>query len=152
MIVTKFVIFRGKQKLVSDLSKNSSFKVEVLCSICNKTRIVTYRSVCSAGHTDCIRCVNSINFRRDLVIGDKYGLVTILNKTDKTGFSLGVCDCGVIKVFSNERLVSGMTKSCGCLRGKNKPPEILKGKFHPNWKGGISPERNIFMQSNEYKN
>ena len=143
-------MFRGHPKKVSNLSFNSSFKVEVRCPICERKRWVIYKSIVKADHTICQRCIVSHNNSKDLIPGDVYNQVTVLSKT-RTGISLGKCSCGTIKEFSNEALRSGKAKSCGCLKGYNKFPQVLRGHQHPMWKGGTSAERQRTMATNEYK-
>ena len=53
--------------------------------------------------------------------GERYGMLTVLRKSDsRTGFWVCQCDCGNTKEISYDNLRSGHTKSCGCLRGRNK--------------------------------
>jgi len=71
---------------------------------------------------------------------------------NQSGNSIGKCDCGVVREFDNWSLTSGKTKSCGCLKTLNfQNASILKGKDHPNWKGGISGQRHRMMATKVYK-
>ena len=150
-LITQYVTFRGYPKKVSDLSPNSSFKVEVLCPVCEKRRWVHYKSITKANHTICQKCMVSQHNSKDLTPGDTYNQVTIIEKVS-TGISLGICNCGVVKEFSNESLRSGKTKSCGCLKKESFNNVIrVKGEKHGRWKGGTSTERERAMQSKEYK-
>jgi hypothetical protein len=55
------------------------------------------------------------------------------------------CDCGNERIIGGSSLRSGGTKSCGCYM------HDLSGENHWNWKGGITPERNKYMDTKEYK-
>lgn len=48
-------------------------------------------------------------------IGDKYGLLTVLDISKGSNRILCKCDCGNIKEFKSCNLYSGNSKSCGCL-------------------------------------
>ena len=56
------------------------------------------------------------------------------------------CDCGNIVSVVGDGLVSGNTKSCGCLRAE------MKGNKHPMWKGGITKGRKKLWNCIENKN
>lgn len=59
------------------------------------------------------------------IIGERFGMLEVLEEVkpiprpDKTGWKRRVfrcqCDCGKIKDVTRDSLVSGNTKSCGCL-------------------------------------
>lgn len=52
--------------------------------------------------------------------GQKFGRLTVLerdySKKDKRAYWVCRCDCGAIKTICGEKLRSGNTKSCGCLK------------------------------------
>lgn len=152
MILSKKVKYRGKLIPVSKLSKNSTIKVKVQCPVCNENREVMYRSICNAGHYICLPCIRLIKQGKVLNKGDIYGRLTVIENTPKE--SLVRCECGNIKYVDNYNLKSGKTKSCGCLRVDNMT-EIRfspSGDTHGMWKGGVSTDRERFMQTKEYKN
>ena len=53
------------------------------------------------------------------LIGQKFGMLTVINKTsERSGHSIVwecLCDCGTIKRVRGSHLTSGAIKSCGCL-------------------------------------
>lgn len=151
MILTKYVIYRGKKKLVSELSPTCRYKVDVQCPICGEIRNVYYRSIIKAGHHICHKC--ELKSRaKELNIGARFGRLIIISKGKKVGYSLCKCDCGNIKEVPNYDLTSGETNSCGCLRHYNKIYfEVKTKEQHWNWKGGISGERECEMQTSKYK-
>lgn len=152
MFITRSVTVRGKKIKVEDLKPNSVKKVVVQCPLCKQTRSVCYRSITKAGHHICQRCRTNQTKAVHLNPGDKYGMVTVLKKSENVGCSIGQCECGITREFNNWNLSSGRTQSCGCLKSLNfESVERLKGENHPNWKGGISSERARISVSSEYK-
>ena len=51
-------------------------------------------------------------------IGDRYGMLTVTARVEAEGRprSTCVCDCGCVVTVLGGALLSGNTKSCGCLR------------------------------------
>lgn len=92
-----------------------------------------------------------------LHVGEKYGRLLVLNVAPSVGGRTAVfvkCDCGITKPIMLKALISGNTKSCGCLRlEKNKTNRITHGlnrtKEHIAWKNMISrcynPNVNNYM-------
>lgn len=60
--------------------------------------------------------------RRRIQIGDRFGQLTVIakgRKKDNFRFYVVQCDCGsALKEVVGTSLLSGVTKSCGCLRQK----------------------------------
>ena len=56
--------------------------------------------------------------------GHRFGKLTVVEPTDQRRYRSVVwrckCDCGNEKLVASSSLLSGDTKSCGCLRGKGK--------------------------------
>lgn len=153
MILTEYVIYRGKKKSVKDLSPTSGYKVDVQCPECKKIRNVHYSSICRAGHTMCQSCSARNKMGKILDIGSKYNRLTILKPSTKTGYSVCECECGTIKEIDNYQITTGGTKSCGCLLTEHIKSVTQNpiGEDHWNWKGGITCERNSIMSQIEYK-
>lgn len=153
MILTKYVMHRGKKKPVSELSKNSTHKVEVQCPLCKEVRTTYYRSTLKAGHTICQPCSVRKAKEVPLNVGEKCGRLTILGIGEKGGYSKVKCDCGNVVEKDNWNVETGKTRSCGCLRAENmkRVGVYPTDKDHWNWKGGIASERERAMQSKEYK-
>lgn len=58
--------------------------------------------------------------KRKIQDGDKFGYWTVLSKADKRRY-LCRCQCGTVKAVDYGSLLSGSSKSCGCLyRAKRK--------------------------------
>ena len=52
--------------------------------------------------------------KRKIQDGDKFGYWTVLSKADKRRY-LCRCQCGTVKAVDYGSLLSGSSKSCGCL-------------------------------------
>lgn len=79
------------------------------------------------GHTSSCGCNKKKYFKeRTEMINQKYGLLTILNEDDEV-YCLCKCDCGVIKQIRRRDILSGNTRSCGCItsRGEYTIGQIL---------------------------
>lgn len=152
MILTKTVIHRGKEKNVVDLPVNSTHEIEVECPKCKRVRVTAYRSIVKNGHCKCFACVKKED-RAYLSIGEKYHKLTVVGHSERSGYSKVSCDCGEQLEVLNHRIVAGRTKSCGCLRTDNflNIRVVRHGENHPNWKGGVSKERERHMSSKSYK-
>lgn len=63
-------------------------------------------------------------------IGRRYGMLTVVSKVRKDNHNTWVylcqCDCGNQKEINVNRLHSGHTKSCGCLKNKIRDPMHLR--------------------------
>ncbi len=152
MILTTHVICRGKEKPIEELSKTCGYKVDVLCPCCGEIRTVHYHTICRAGHDICIHCIHKIKLRRFLNIGDVYGRLTIIGHSEKSGYSICKCECLNITEIENYLLISGHTRSCGCLKKEAFiSAKKVKGEEHGMWKGGISSERSRTMSTKAYK-
>ncbi len=66
--------------------------------------------------------------------GQKFGKLTVLEKVgaDKRYNALWLCkcDCGNEKIITRDRLVTGHSKSCGCLRKENCIKHTKHGLTH----------------------
>lgn len=150
MITTEYVVRRGKRIHVDELSPSSCVKVEVECPECLKVRTVHYRSVAAAGHTICQSCMMKAS-GKSIPEGNQYGLLCILGKGERSGYSTCKCSCGTVKEIRNRNILSGQ-RSCGCIKAHNFDNACrLKGEEHAMWKGGISSERERTMQTRDYK-
>lgn len=141
--------------------KNSNTIGYSICKcICGTIREVdnyTLRSGTSKS-CGCLTIEIHKNQRKYLEIGTKYNRLTIIDHSKTSGYSICKCDCGKVCSVNDYRLENGLTKSCGCLHSEVSSQIMktvvanYKGDKHPNWKGGISSERKLYMQTNEYQN
>lgn len=79
--------------------------------------------------------MNRYTFDYNDIVGKRYGQIFIENfvRCDKSKspykyYYRCKCDCGVIKEVVRTNIITGHTKSCGCLRNK-------RGKLHNSWNG-----------------
>ena len=151
MIITKYIMYFGKRKLVSKLGKMNNYKVDVQCPECKQIRNVFYRSIIKAGHCICQACMMKKQAKK-LPIGNRYGRLVITGHSKKSGMSICLCDCGKITEKMNGNLYNGITKSCGCLKKESfDNVNRVKGEAHGMWKGGISDGRSRLMSKRIYK-
>lgn len=66
------------------------------------------------------------------LIGKKFGKLTVLNFINDSPRSAWncICDCGNFAAVRSDRMISGETISCGCMRGKRKN-KTSAVKTHP---------------------
>lgn len=80
-------------------------------------------------------CKLQVRPYKDYVVGKKYNMLTVLRFVRKTNrntpYYLCKCDCGEEKVLRIDYVVSGATKSCGCLRGETIGDYIINYKRLP---------------------
>jgi hypothetical protein len=84
-----------------------------MCSCGNKT-LVTGNNL-NSGATKSCGCI--VRTAKNILPGEKYGRFLILSKIDSYKFKCK-CECGNIKIISKYKLLSGHTKSCGCLKSE----------------------------------
>lgn len=154
MIITKQVKLRDLLVDVKALKPYTMKRVIVKCPFCLKVREAYYRSV--RNDQTCHACANGIKNSKPIPEGSVFGRLTVLSAIKFTE-SLCQCECGNTSIVRNDSLVSGHTRSCGCLRSENAlrigRKTIIKWRRngHPNWKGGITSERRRFNASKKAK-
>jgi 5-methylcytosine-specific restriction endonuclease McrA len=85
------------------------------------------------------------------LVDKKFGRLKVISEYGRTNdrrkrvIWLCVCDCGSKIKIVGDSLVSGNTKSCGCLRSE------MKNEKHPRWKGGVKKGRNKLYNTSRYK-
>jgi len=95
----------------------------------------------------CLRRENAIELKSVDLIGRRFNRLVVIKKVgiSKDGAVLWkcVCDCKEEAIVASRDLLSGHTKSCGCLQKEKASKrmkernKIYKGDKHPCWKGGI---------------
>jgi len=127
----------GKLKV---LSKFSSIKNKGIIWKCQcKCGNITYVQTSSLKNGNTKSCGCDKHPKAQNLIGKKFGRLIVLDyykkgNTTRNTLYLCKCSCGNIKIVSQKELLSGKTKSCGCLHKessmKNLPIKIvdLKGK------------------------
>ena len=103
--------------MLTVLEELPGYKVLCLCDCGNKT--IVQKGSIKCGHTTSCGC-RRYGFKIDIndIIGKRIGKLVVLQYSRKEGkfhYYLCKCDCGnIIEVRRNE-LVTGNTKSCGCI-------------------------------------
>ena len=73
------------------------------------------------GHKKSCGCLKRVSHAKDIT-GQRFGMLTVIKRTGTNKHRKALwkckCDCGRTTVVSSVDLVTGNTKSCGCL-GKN---------------------------------
>lgn len=158
MILTKTFTYRGKQVTYEQLKPQSRKEVEVQCDNCGKVFRSWKFQLERNGHQLCQQCALKLKQEKPIIPGQKFGRLTVVGKSEKTGYSECVCDCGTEKTVYNTYLRDGSIVSCGCLRSeiaRHHAEEYLSkyqhGETHGNWKGGVAPKRNCEESTAAYK-
>ena len=112
---------------------------------CGKHTVIRQTNLTRPNGTKSCGCMKGRHGTPPNLIGNKYGLLTVLSPSEAKLHASGLfrrtwacrCNCGNKVVVSEDKLLSGKTRSCGCLKWHG-----LKG-----WKSGkltvLSP---AFMQ------
>lgn len=143
MLYETIVTKRRKDIHISNLTHNSAIKIKVKCPCCKKVFNRYFFRLNESGNFLCQGCTIKEQKSKSLQIGLVSNRLTVLGKSEKSGYSKCVCECSKALEVSNRSILSGHTQSCGCLQ-KEKVAEIGRTKEkltlekHPNWKGGIS--------------
>lgn len=107
--------------------ENSLDKLKWVCQCdCGNIVSIVPSSLVSGDSTSCgcYKKENTSNLLSHHLEGQKFGKLTVLERigtdigSDGTKYSLWKCrcDCGVIKNIRGTSLISGKTKSCGCIQ------------------------------------
>lgn len=121
-------------------TKDNTGCYEYLCKCdCGVERIVSGRRLRSGGSQSC-GCENRKKIiiankkRKKDLIGQRFGKLLVLEEDTNINHERTTwkcqCDCGNITFVTSSDLITGNTKSCGCMRsssyGENKIQTILK--------------------------
>ncbi len=107
---------------LKDIKPSSRIKIQVRCPICKNTRLVVFLSYYKAKTSLCKECKSSITGKANVkdLTGQVFGRLTVLEPTEKRRGSSVIwkckCSCATILEVSSTDLISGDTKSCGCLK------------------------------------
>lgn len=111
--------------------RHGYFLWEVLCDCGNRDEAITGHL--TSGNKRSCGC---IILEIEDISGIKKNMLTVKRMADFRSQNDEIlweciCDCGKPKYTTRDKLMSGHTKSCGCLKD-------LSLEKHPNWKGGVS--------------
>jgi len=84
------------------------------------------------GHKKSCGCLKRVSHAKDIT-GQRFGMLTVMKRagTNKHRKALWKCkcDCGRTTVVSSVDLVTGNTKSCGCLGKNYAKRNLVEGGF-----------------------
>lgn len=141
---------RFERLLVLSRAENKYERPAWLCRCnCGVEKIIGANSLLT-GHTKSCGCLSrERTCSRKNLTGLSFGRLFVLRGAEKTKRGrttwLCQCACGIKKIVQTDRLLTGNTKSCGCLN-------LRRGAESPHWKGGITPPYLRIRLSPEYKN
>jgi HNH endonuclease len=96
------------------------------CKICGESYLTRYDKIGDFCSNECR--IENRKIKKDIT-GKRFGRLVVIKKTNKKKYGSYVwkclCDCGNIKEVKRNDLISGATKSCGCLQ-KEKASESHK--------------------------
>jgi 5-methylcytosine-specific restriction endonuclease McrA len=161
-VVSKDLTGKRFGKLIAvkptDKRTGSNIVWELKCDCGNITYVDTGKL--SGGHTRSCGCLHKEVVSKDLT-GQRFGRLIVVKPTDKKAGRTAwecVCDCGNKAIVNTVHLVSGRTRSCGCLKvGENNlnynpnktDEERLKGRYILG-KHTIGNFRNKVFRRDEY--
>jgi hypothetical protein len=96
----------------------------------------------------CLKTKYNTPLRNDLT-NKKYNFLFVISREidEKRGVRYKcLCDCGKSAVVSYDKIVSGHTKSCGCLHRKTARTRAIErnkemvGENHPRWNGALTKD------------
>lgn len=152
MIISEHGKYKDKKKEISELTPMSNYKVEVECPKCHSVRETRFSSLTINGHHFCRPCKIKMDLTKIIPLETRFGRLVVIDKHQTDGKVLCKCDCGTISYINKSNLKQGMTNSCGCLKKESfKNTTHVKGSRHGMWKGGISRDRERFMQTSKYR-
>lgn len=161
MIISETVVKRNRIVSFYELNPQSKIPVTVKCDICGKEFISSKYQIIRNGHEMCQACAIRAKLEKRVPIGTKSGRLTVIDVGTKTGYSLCVCSCDkhTIREVWNQSIISGKSKSCGCLQSerasetaKNVLIKYARGSANWNWRGGTTKLRNKMESTAKYKN
>ena len=137
------------------LEKRSYWKCK--CN-CGKVVEIRGKELKSGGvkSCGCLKSQYKIPLRND-IINKKYNflLVVCREKNGKKGVWYRCkCDCGNEAVIASDKIISGHTKSCGCLHIKTAREMAVErnkkmvGENHPRWRDDITEEERESQKEN----
>ena len=158
MLITKSVVYRGKEIPVTSLKPNSQKRVLVKCDQCGKIFEQLWFQHIANGHELCQHCAIINSHKKPIPIGTKFGRLTVIGESQKNGYSVCRCECGTVVEKYNTYLRNGSVRSCGCLRrdaasdhAKKYLSKYCYGKANWNYKGGSSKDRPYTENRLEYR-
>jgi hypothetical protein len=125
---------------VEHLSAMSHVVIDVRCPVCGVVHPVRKYNITIQGNTMCQPCaVSGANFK-GLEVGDRFGRLVVVGISDRRGndgqyYYDCECECGETITTQRHSLVSGLTRSCGCLQREaaSEISSAMVGPLNPMW-------------------
>lgn len=124
---------------VRDLPPGSKAHIAARCPYCKKDRLVQWQALIKAGNTACQKCASKEASFIDLT-DETFGRLTVVGLARKRGkngqyYYTCKCTCGEYRDVEAGSLVSGATKSCGCLQRDMASERMgaMTGAKNPMW-------------------
>lgn len=123
MVVDKYITIKRKLVLIDNIPRGSNKKIRVRCDICNEIRDVFANQFFKRKTDLCVHCKGVLN-KKIFTIGDNFGRWSVISMNgDKVKCE---CECGTIREVDKSSLLSGSSKSCGCVtKEKNHNRRIV---------------------------
>lgn len=104
-------------------SKHDGIIYKCQCECDNECEVPRWRlkneNIKSCG---CQKKMHQLIKNKDNLVGNKFGRLTVQYRNMDNGKQHCICECGNEVELENSVLISGNTKSCGCLqKDKNQP-------------------------------
>ena len=84
------------------------------------------------GHKKSCGCLKRVSHAKDIT-GQRFGMLTVMKRAGTNQHRKALwkckCDCGRTTVVSSVDLVTGNTKSCGCLGKNYAKRNLMKGGY-----------------------
>lgn len=123
---------------LEERTKGRKVQWECKCDCGNERKVITTTSHLRSGHTQscgCYRSQRTIEAKRKDLVNKRFDKLLVLNYAytkDNRAYWNCLCDCGKNTIVEASFLVSGHTKSCGCLRteaGRSRYENLAGQKF-----------------------
>lgn len=161
--MSKFVDLTGKRfgRLVAQSFVKENGQIRWICTCdCGGTAITTGTKLRN-GHTSscgCLQKERTSNACKKDHSGEKYGKLSVIRRMPEKGKGVKyecVCDCGNHVIVMGCNLITGATRSCGCIRKeKTRKLRLSHGKcetrIYTCWRNMLSRCEN--EKNTEYKN
>lgn len=127
----------GKLTVLQELPERKNKSIVWLCQCeCGEQLKLTTKNLRSDGIIQCPKCGSKRNPKliKDDIIGKKFNHLTVLSETQRRsgGKILFECECDcsnhTLVYASRTDLLSGHTKSCGCIKNKYKIGDIINNR------------------------
>lgn len=153
---------------VDDIVGNRYGEITVLSFSHLKNNLSYWNCICSCGkEVVCIgkflksgrkiSCGHTRPSKEINISGQVFGRLTALYRWDIFKWVF-LCECGKSHIAEKSSVVSGGTQSCGCLNSDIarkiiidfNSMDLMRGEDNPNWKGGLTPLKNVIRSLPEY--